>query len=78
MTTTDENPDFVCFGDVCRKRIGIQCQYSRHYLREPGIGEGIRWQGRFEDYHGLTIHKDDVELFVERAIAWRRKMGIIA
>lgn len=73
-----DNSDFVSFGDVCRHRIGVQCRYGRHYLRAPGICEGIRWQGRLEDYHGLTIHKDDVDSFVTRVLSWRRSKGIIA
>jgi len=68
----DEDPNFVSFGDVSRKQLGMQCQYGRHLLKEPGVGDGIRWQGRFEDYHGLTIHRDDVEEFVRR-----RAKGII-
>ncbi len=71
----DEN--FVSFGDVARKRLGEQCQYARHFLADTNLSEGIRWQGRIEDYHGLTIHKDDVETFVTRVQAWRRAKGII-
>lgn len=69
--------DYVPFGDVARQRLGMQCQYARHYLIDPELSQGIRWQGNIEDYHGLTIHKDDVETFVERALAWRRARGII-
>lgn len=69
--------EFVDFGDVARQRLGMQCQYARDYLTEPEISEGIRWQGDIEDYHGLTIHKDDVETFVARAVEWRRARGII-
>ena len=70
--------DYVRFGDVARRRLGMQCQYACHYLEQPEIVENARWRGRVADYHGLTIHKDDVENFVERALAWRRAKGIIA
>ena len=72
------DPDYVQFGDVARDRLGMQCQYARHYLLMPDINQGIRWQGKIEEYHHLTIHLDDVETFVQRALAWRRAKGIIA
>lgn len=76
-TKKNSNPDYVDFGDVARKQIGQQCQYARHYLKNPEINEGIRWEGKFEDYHSLTIHKDDVEKFVTRSLTWLRAQGII-
>ena len=66
------DPNYVPFGDVARERLGMQCQYARHYLLMFEINRGIRWQGKIEEYHFLTIHRDDVEKFVERALAWRR------
>ncbi len=72
-----ENGEYVSFGDVARRRLGVQAQYAREYLTNPELAEGVRWKGKIEDYHGLKIHKDDVESFVERAIAWRRANGII-
>lgn len=68
---------FVSFGDVARKQLGMQAQYARHYLIDPEIAGSTRWEGRIEDYHGLRIHREDVDSFVERAIAWRRARHII-
>lgn len=69
--------NYVLFGDVARDRVGEQCQYAHRYLDDPEIGMGTRWRGRHADYHGITIHRDDVAGFVERALMWRRAKGII-
>jgi hypothetical protein len=76
ITMLEQANNYVDFGDVARERLGMQAQYARQYLTDPELGKGIRWQGRIEDYHGLTIHKDDVKTFVERTQAWRRSQGI--
>ena len=76
----DENKDYVQFGDVARRQVGEQAQYASKYLdvrRYPEIAEGIRWKGDLTRYHDILIHKDDVEKFVERALNYRRRMGII-
>lgn len=73
MTTVD----YVKFGDIARN-LGMQAQYGVRYLdgldEHPYLGESIRIRGSTRDYHSLEIHKDDVELFVNRYkeyIAWR-------
>ena len=70
--------DYVSFGDVARKQLGMQCQYASRYLLDQGLSQGIRWTGDVHNYHGLKIHKDDVVKFVERVLDWRRSQGIIA
>lgn len=74
--STDE--DFLKFGDVSRKLLGMQCQYGCHYLTDTILAKDIRWTGDISNYHGIKIHKDDVETFVARVLAWRKAQGIIA
>jgi hypothetical protein len=83
---SEENKDYVNFGDVCRGRLSQQCQYGSRYVnprfntesaREagdwyPNLGEGLRITGKPSDYHSLKIHKDDVETFVERYTAYQK------
>lgn len=68
---------YVNFGSVARGQLGQQCQYARKWLVDPVLGAGIRWQGRYEDYHSLVIHADDVTVWVERVRAWQRATGQI-
>ena len=70
MNNTDE---YVSVGDVCRGRLGMQCQYGSRYLDKrfeehqyTFLGDGLRVLGNCNDYHSMRIHKDDVETFVER------------
>ena len=76
------DPDYVEFGEVARKRLGMQCQYASRYVGghndSPDFSQGLRFKGEKWDYHSLLIHKDDVEEFVRRAMAWRIANGIIA
>ncbi len=70
--------DYVNFGDVSRKHLGIQCQYGSRYvdgviLGYPNLGEGLRFEGNTNLYHSLLIHEDDIEEFVARVKAyWMR------
>ena len=66
------NP-YTNFGDIARGQMGMQCQYAVRYFDErfkasgyPYLGDGVRFDGKFEDYHSLRIHKDDVETAVKR------------
>ncbi len=70
--------EYIDFGDVARNQMGQQCQYAARNLRDPVLSEGVRWKGRVEDYHGLTIHRDDVATFVARVQAWRVATGQIS
>ena len=71
MTSRSPDPDpadYVPFGDVARRRLGMQCQYAVRYLdptRYPDLAATIRWQGAIADYHDVMIHRDDVEIFVQ-------------
>ena len=62
---------YVNFGDVSRKRLGLQCQHGSRYVDGAidgweNLGKGLRFKGKASDYHSLKIHKDDVEEFVRR------------
>ena len=64
--------DYVLVGDICRNRMGQQCQYGARYL-DPlcapdgqYVGSGLRIIGACSDYHQMRIHKDDVETFIQR------------
>jgi len=61
--------DYQNFSDMCRKNGLGQSQYIRHYLKDPIIGKDVRWEGRFEDYHSISIHKDDVDKFSKQVLA---------
>jgi hypothetical protein len=74
--------DYVNFGDVSRKQLGIQCQYGIRYLVGgfegiPYLGENIRFRGDRNDYHSYRIHQDDVEKFVNRVNNYRRSVGAL-
>ncbi len=62
----DCDPKFIPFGLISRGRLGMQCQYGCRYLEDPEIAKGIRWTGNTDDWHGIKIHADDVEIFVQR------------
>jgi hypothetical protein len=66
--------DYVDFGDVARDMLNEQCQYISEYVDgrhgRPALGDGLRIVGDPCDYHGLKIHKDDVEEFVSRVTAY--------
>jgi len=69
---TSDEAGFVRFGDVSRQILNQQAQYGSRYLggwekdNYPNLGEGLRIQGKIDDYHNLKIHKDDIEEFVKR------------
>jgi hypothetical protein len=74
------NKGYVNLGDVCRKELGLQCQYGSRYAdpawstesaREAGsywkyCGEGLRIIGTSTNYHLMKIHRNDVKEFVKR------------
>jgi len=67
----NDEDDYVNFGDVSRKHLGLQCQHGSRYVdgKIPGyknLGKGLRFKGNTNMYHLLKIHKDDVEEFVSR------------
>ena len=62
---------FVSFGDVSRGELSKQAQYGSRYVdgfqgEYPNLGEGLRFEGKPDDYHSLRIHKDDIGEFVRR------------
>ncbi|MBK9141077.1 MAG: hypothetical protein IPM23_01175 [Candidatus Melainabacteria bacterium] len=74
--------DLVDFGDVARKRVGMQCQYASRYVSgecptddpdgypdvasDPQFGDELRVEGDAGNYHDIRIHADDVDEFVDR------------
>ena len=79
--------EFVSFGDVCRSRLQMQCQYGSSYV-DPGefrrggayLGRGLRIMGlgsngEVNNYHDLRIHRDDVDEFVRRVAAYKVHVG---
>lgn len=69
--------DYVYFGDVSRKKLGQQTQYTSRYLdgangEYPNLGEGLRIEGDPRDYHRVMIHKDDVSEFIKRYIEYQK------
>ena len=65
-----EPDDYISFGDMARRRCGMQCQYASRYL-DTSIGEGLRFKGDSANYHTLRIHKEDADTFVARAREYR-------
>ena len=61
---------YVDFGDIARGELGMQCQYASRYvsgLDRPKLAEGLRVLGDPNvNYHGLKIHRDDVEEFIPK------------
>lgn len=72
---SEDNEDYINFGDVARGQLHQQCQYACRYLFETDgyayFGEGIRTIGSAKDYHSIKIHKDDVQKFVQRVLDHR-------
>jgi hypothetical protein len=76
----DDN-DYVELGRVCVDLLGLQCQYGSRYADRvwtaanmgsyPYCGEGLRITGDSGNYHGMRIHKGDVDEFVRRVQAHR-------
>lgn len=81
--------EYVSFGEVCRTRLSMPCQYGSRYIDDSDaarsfgdtyLGEGLRFTGRdvtggVSDYHILRIHRDDVKEFVRRVIEHKVKSG---
>jgi hypothetical protein len=73
-----DEKDCISMADVA-KQIGLQSQYVSYYLEgvgdKPNLGQelGIRYiPDAGGGYHGIKIHKDDVERFVERVRELRK------
>jgi hypothetical protein len=73
---------YVGFGEVARRRCGMQAQYCSRYIDgrhgNAHLGEGLRFRGDPLSYHFVQIHHSDVEEFVRRVIEHRRATGQIA
>jgi hypothetical protein len=62
--------EYIQFGDVCRRYLGIQAQYGFRYITgdgRPVLTKGLRLKNvNPGDYHSAFIHKDDVRTLVDR------------
>jgi hypothetical protein len=74
MTTITNEADFVNFGEISHARLGQQTQYASRFIDGtmglPRLGDGLRFI-MSSNYHAIKIHKDDIEEFVERVLAYR-------
>jgi len=75
----DEN-GFVRFGDVASMLLKQQAQYASRYVdgfqeEYPNLGEGLRFEGKSDDYHNLKIHQDDINEFVRRVTVYKQSTG---
>ena len=67
---------YINFGDMCRSRLKIQCQYGSRYVDGmiegyPNLGYNLRFKGNTNLYHSLQIHNADVEEFINRVNKYR-------
>lgn len=70
--------ELTSFGDVARRRLGMQCQYAARYLlgsfpdeypdvaSDTQFGNELRVEGDAGNYHEIMIHANDVDEFVAR------------
>jgi len=68
--------DWISLGDVCRNRLGMQCQYGSRYAND--ICKDLRIIGTTADYHSMQIHREDVDEYVGRVLRFRYDNGIIS
>jgi len=67
-------PDYTQLGDVCRGRVGMQCQYGSRYANPGELCGHLRYLNLDTGcYHDILIHKDDVEEFVRLVLAKRHQ-----
>lgn len=74
-----EHP-YVSFSNVATRLLDQQSQYASYYVDgrhgSPNLGKGLRFKGNPSDYHSLSIHKDDVMVFVKRVMKYWKEQGI--
>jgi len=66
--------DYIDFGEICRNKLNMQCQYGMYYIEGfggyPDVSEGLRFI-RNDNWHQIKIHKDDVDEFISRVNKFR-------
>lgn len=72
--------NYVQFGKMGLPGVNMQTQYSSRYLEGtagyPDLGDDIRIAGNPNlDYHSLKIHEEDIPLFAQRIVDYRRSVG---
>lgn len=69
----------IQFGKAMRGCYGMQTQYACRYLIETEgysyLGEGIKFEGDKDDYHGIMIDEDDAIIFNERLTTHKQTQG---
>jgi hypothetical protein len=73
---SNSHPGYVDFGNVSHMLLFQQSQYGSRYVDGlqsdyPNLGKGLVIHGTSDEYHGLAIHPDHVEEFVQRVQAYR-------
>lgn len=69
--------DYLRMSDVL-KELG-QAQYLARPLTNafpdeyPNLGEGIRYEGTYDNYHEIKIHPDDVLVYAEKFIDYKNQ-----
>ena len=69
--------EYVNFGDICHKKLGITTQVGSFYLHGiggyPNLGEGLRFTEKYTNIHAIKIDKNDAEIFIQRVEKFREE-----
>ena len=78
MLYSEDAEGYVPFGEVCRHKLNIQCQYGSRYVNGfagyPDLGEGLRFKNLDRDYHDIKIHIDDIKTLVKRYFEYQASL----
>ena len=71
--------EYVNFGDICHKRLGITTRVGSFYLHGlggyPNLGEGLKLKGNSQLIHSLEISAEDAETFIQRVEKFRKEQA---
>jgi len=72
-----DSDGFVDFGQASRAYLHIQAQYAGRYVDNldpdvPNLCGDLRIRGSSSDYSSIRIHQDDIEIFVNRFLEYKR------
>jgi hypothetical protein len=69
--------DYLRFETVIQERLNEEGQYVSRYvdgaLGCPNLGDGLRFEGDPIYFTTFKIHKDDVEVFIRRYLAYKEE-----
>lgn len=75
-----EKEKYVDFGEQILDRLGMQSQYAARYLfgvlGSENLGQDLKIEGSYDDYHFIKIHPADLEIFIQRLIDLKKSKGI--